>query len=209
MCVCCGDTNQQPLSLKTSTLLGACAPWGRWAARYSEGLSSLLQKKFYGPQRRKMMFMGFVRLGVWSNFFRARSGGFSGNLEGEGFILGGVFVVGSGKQVMSGSVGVGVCGPEAPMGATFPTQPPRKPAMRKGKGKGEELPFIIDLTPHSSQAREWPLGPEPGVVRLRALEGVRWVSAPCQTFRSLEPWCFPCTRGQCPQRPGGRRAGRA
>lgn len=56
------------------------------------------KKKFYGPQRRKMMFMGFVRLGVWSNFFRARSGGFSGNLEGEGFILGGVFVVGSGKQ---------------------------------------------------------------------------------------------------------------
>ncbi|XP_006163798.1 peroxiredoxin-like 2A isoform X2 [Tupaia chinensis] len=56
------------------------------------------KKKFYGPQRRKMMLMGFVRLGVWSNFFRARSGGFSGNLEGEGFILGGVFVVGSGKQ---------------------------------------------------------------------------------------------------------------
>ncbi|XP_034518674.1 peroxiredoxin-like 2A isoform X3 [Ailuropoda melanoleuca] len=56
------------------------------------------KKKFYGPQRRKMMFMGFVRLGVWYNFFRARNGGFSGNLEGEGFILGGVFVVGSGKQ---------------------------------------------------------------------------------------------------------------
>ena len=61
--------------------------------------SLLLQKKFYGPQRRKMMFMGFVRLGVWYNFFRARSGGFSGNLEGEGFVLGGVFVVGPGKQV--------------------------------------------------------------------------------------------------------------
>uniref|UniRef100_A0A8C6BQI5 Peroxiredoxin-like 2A n=1 Tax=Monodon monoceros TaxID=40151 RepID=A0A8C6BQI5_MONMO len=56
------------------------------------------KKKFYGPERRKMMFMGFVRLGVWYNFFRARSGGFSGNLEGEGFILGGVFVVGPGKQ---------------------------------------------------------------------------------------------------------------
>lgn len=56
------------------------------------------QKKFFGPQRRKMMFMGFVRLGVWYNFFRARKGGFSGNLEGEGFILGGVFVVGAGKQ---------------------------------------------------------------------------------------------------------------
>ncbi|XP_004713093.1 peroxiredoxin-like 2A isoform X2 [Echinops telfairi] len=56
------------------------------------------KKKFYGPEKRKMMFMGFVRLGVWYNFFRARNGGFSGNLDGEGFILGGVFVVGSGKQ---------------------------------------------------------------------------------------------------------------
>jgi hypothetical protein len=48
-----------------------------------------------------MMFMGFIRVGVWYNFFRAWNGGFSGNLEGEGFILGGVFVVGSGKQVSS------------------------------------------------------------------------------------------------------------
>ncbi|XP_054975492.1 peroxiredoxin-like 2A isoform X2 [Sorex araneus] len=56
------------------------------------------QKKFFGPQKRKMMLMGFVRLGVWSNFFRARKGGFSGNLEGEGFILGGVYVVGAGNQ---------------------------------------------------------------------------------------------------------------
>ncbi|XP_042546161.1 peroxiredoxin-like 2A isoform X1 [Dipodomys spectabilis] len=56
------------------------------------------KKKFYGPQKRKMMFMGFIRLGVWTNFFRAWNGGFSGNLEGEGFILGGVFVMGSGKQ---------------------------------------------------------------------------------------------------------------
>ncbi|XP_068924486.1 peroxiredoxin-like 2A isoform X2 [Petaurus breviceps papuanus] len=56
------------------------------------------RKKFYGPQKRKMMFMGFIRLGVWQNFFRARSKGFSGNLEGEGFILGGVYVIGPGKQ---------------------------------------------------------------------------------------------------------------
>ncbi|XP_003466137.1 peroxiredoxin-like 2A [Cavia porcellus] len=56
------------------------------------------QKKFYGPQRRKLLFMGFMRLGVWCNFFRAWNGGFSGNLKGEGVILGGVFVVGSGKQ---------------------------------------------------------------------------------------------------------------
>ncbi|CAH7353569.1 peroxiredoxin-like 2A isoform X1 [Phodopus roborovskii] len=56
------------------------------------------KKKFYGPERRKMMFMGLIRLGVWYNSFRAWNGGFSGNLEGEGFILGGVFVIGSGKQ---------------------------------------------------------------------------------------------------------------
>ncbi|XP_036915346.1 peroxiredoxin-like 2A isoform X2 [Sturnira hondurensis] len=66
---------------------------------YFKGKIFLDEKKmFYGPQRRKMMFMGFVRLGVWSNFFRAWNGGFSGNLEGEGVILGGVFVLGSGKQ---------------------------------------------------------------------------------------------------------------
>lgn len=45
-----------------------------------------------------MMLMGLVRLGVWYNSFRAWKGGFSGNFEGEGFILGGVFVIGSGKQ---------------------------------------------------------------------------------------------------------------
>nr|XP_012804128.1 peroxiredoxin-like 2A isoform X1 [Jaculus jaculus] len=56
------------------------------------------KKRFYGPQKRKMMLMGLVRLGVWYNSFRAWNGGFSGNLEGEGFILGGVFVMGSGKQ---------------------------------------------------------------------------------------------------------------
>uniref|UniRef100_A0A2I3GRI0 Peroxiredoxin-like 2A n=1 Tax=Nomascus leucogenys TaxID=61853 RepID=A0A2I3GRI0_NOMLE len=47
------------------------------------------KKKFYGPQRQKMMFMGFICLG---------NGGFSGNLEGEGFILREVFVVASGNQ---------------------------------------------------------------------------------------------------------------
>lgn len=47
------------------------------------------------------MLMGLIRLGVWYNSFRAWKAGFSGNLEGEGFILGGVFVIGSGKQVRS------------------------------------------------------------------------------------------------------------
>uniref|UniRef100_A0A2K5RSV3 Peroxiredoxin-like 2A n=1 Tax=Cebus imitator TaxID=2715852 RepID=A0A2K5RSV3_CEBIM len=48
------------------------------------------KKKFYGPQRQKMMFMGFIHLEVWYNFFQA--------WNGEVFVLGGVFVVGSGKQ---------------------------------------------------------------------------------------------------------------
>ena len=83
------DVNQQEAGRQAYRLL----TWGL--------SSSILQKKFYGPQRRKMMFMGFVRLGVWQNFFRAWNGGFSGNLDGEGFILGGVFVMGPGKQVNS------------------------------------------------------------------------------------------------------------
>ncbi|MEE6488686.1 hypothetical protein FKM82_015319 [Ascaphus truei] len=56
------------------------------------------KKRFYGPQRRKMMLMGFLRLGVIQNFRRAWKSGYTGNLEGEGVILGGVFVIGSGKQ---------------------------------------------------------------------------------------------------------------
>ena len=39
-----------------------------------------------------------MRVQTWSNFFRARGGGFSGNLEGEGRLLGGVFVVGPADQ---------------------------------------------------------------------------------------------------------------
>lgn len=56
------------------------------------------KKRFYGPQKRKMMFMGVIRLGVWQNFRRAWNAGYEGNREGEGFILGGVFVIGSGNQ---------------------------------------------------------------------------------------------------------------
>lgn len=68
-------------------------------------LSLLLQKKFYGPHKRKMLFMGLIRVGVWQNFLRAWKNGFSGNLEGEGVILGGVYVMGAGKQVLKGSLG--------------------------------------------------------------------------------------------------------
>lgn len=67
---------------------------------FAQVLSVSLQKGFYGPRRRKMMFSGFFRFGVWQNFFRAWKSGYSGNLEGEGFTLGGVYVVGAGRQVL-------------------------------------------------------------------------------------------------------------
>lgn len=44
--------------------------------------------------------LGFLRLGVWQNFIRAWRSGYQGNMNGEGFILGGVFVIGAGEQVV-------------------------------------------------------------------------------------------------------------
>lgn len=67
---------------------------------FTDIFSVPLQKGFYGPRRRKMMLSGFFRVGVWQNFFRAWRGGYSGNLEGEGFTLGGVYVIGAGRQVL-------------------------------------------------------------------------------------------------------------
>lgn len=56
------------------------------------------KKHFYGPLQRKMGGLGFFRLGVWQNFIRAWRSGYQGNMNGEGFILGGVFVIGAGDQ---------------------------------------------------------------------------------------------------------------
>uniref|UniRef100_A0A3P8V3H4 Peroxiredoxin-like 2A n=1 Tax=Cynoglossus semilaevis TaxID=244447 RepID=A0A3P8V3H4_CYNSE len=56
------------------------------------------KKFFYGPLERKMGFLGFLRLSVWQNFIRAWRSGYEGNTNGEGFILGGVFVIGPGDQ---------------------------------------------------------------------------------------------------------------
>ncbi|OXB68064.1 hypothetical protein ASZ78_003305 [Callipepla squamata] len=66
---------------------------------YFKGEIFLDEKRgFYGPRKRKMMLSGFFRIGVWQNFFRAWRSGYSGNLEGEGFTLGGVYVIGAGRQ---------------------------------------------------------------------------------------------------------------
>lgn len=57
------------------------------------------EKKFYGPTERWMSVpMGFFRIGVWQNILRVRKSGIPGNLEGEGRLLGGVFVIGKGDQ---------------------------------------------------------------------------------------------------------------
>lgn len=40
----------------------------------------------------------FLRISVWRNIWRAYRKGFSGNLRGEGLVLGGVFVIGPGDQ---------------------------------------------------------------------------------------------------------------
>uniref|UniRef100_A0A3P8RWC7 Peroxiredoxin-like 2A n=1 Tax=Amphiprion percula TaxID=161767 RepID=A0A3P8RWC7_AMPPE len=56
------------------------------------------KRRFYGPRERKMGLLGFLRVGVWMNGLRAFKNGFSGNILGEGFVLGGVFVIGQGEQ---------------------------------------------------------------------------------------------------------------
>lgn len=58
-----------------------------------------LQRVFYGPVQRKMGGLAIIRLGVWQNFIRGWKSGYTGNMKGEGFVLGGVFVIGSGNQV--------------------------------------------------------------------------------------------------------------
>ncbi|KAF3704175.1 Redox-regulatory protein FAM213A Peroxiredoxin-like 2 activated in M-CSF stimulated monocytes [Channa argus] len=45
-----------------------------------------------------MGLLAFLRLGVWMNGLRAFRNGFLGNVLGEGFVLGGVFVIGRGEQ---------------------------------------------------------------------------------------------------------------
>jgi len=56
------------------------------------------ERRFYGPRERWMGFGGFLRPSVWMNIMRAKGKGVSGNMEGEGRLLGGVYVLGPGTQ---------------------------------------------------------------------------------------------------------------
>ncbi|KAJ8365299.1 hypothetical protein SKAU_G00141300 [Synaphobranchus kaupii] len=57
-----------------------------------------IEKRFYGPRERKMGLSAFFRWGVWRNGLRAFRNGFKGNVQGEGFVLGAVYVIGAGLQ---------------------------------------------------------------------------------------------------------------
>lgn len=56
------------------------------------------KRRFYGPRERKLSLLAFLRVGVWMNGVRAFRNGFVGNVLGEGFVLGGVFVIGQRQQ---------------------------------------------------------------------------------------------------------------
>ncbi|MCJ8738845.1 hypothetical protein PDJAM_G00040390 [Pangasius djambal] len=45
-----------------------------------------------------MMTLGFTRISVWRNILRAWRKGYQGNRKGEGFILGGLYVIGPENQ---------------------------------------------------------------------------------------------------------------
>jgi len=56
------------------------------------------EKTFYGPKERRMLLLGFLRLDTWMNVLRSRRGGTAGNLQGDGTLLGAVYVVGASDQ---------------------------------------------------------------------------------------------------------------
>jgi len=56
------------------------------------------ERRFYGPKHRWMFISGFLRPSVWMSISRAKGKGVAGNLDGEGRLLGGLFVIGPGDQ---------------------------------------------------------------------------------------------------------------
>ncbi|KAK7112602.1 peroxiredoxin-like 2A [Littorina saxatilis] len=64
----------------------------------ADGILLDTERRFYGPQERWMFISGFMRASVWKNIYRTKQRGVEGNLDGEGRLLGGIFVVGPGEQ---------------------------------------------------------------------------------------------------------------
>lgn len=57
-----------------------------------------MERRFYGPEERRMLLTGMLRWSVWSNLRRASNKGVEGNLKGDGSLLGSVFLLGPGSQ---------------------------------------------------------------------------------------------------------------
>ena len=47
------------------------------------------ERRFFGPEERRMLLKGMLRWSVWKNIMRANSKGVEGNLKGDGTLLGG------------------------------------------------------------------------------------------------------------------------
>ena len=58
------------------------------------------EKVFYGPEERWIGFGEFVKPSNWINFYTAWRDGFSGNTEGEGRLLGGLYVIQRDKVIL-------------------------------------------------------------------------------------------------------------
>ncbi|QQP50360.1 C10orf58 -like protein [Caligus rogercresseyi] len=56
------------------------------------------EKKFFGPKERRIMLTGLLNFKFMMKVFGARQKGVEGNLEGDGSLLGGAFVIGPGEE---------------------------------------------------------------------------------------------------------------
>ncbi|WKX93511.1 hypothetical protein Q1695_011074 [Nippostrongylus brasiliensis] len=60
------------------------------------------ERHFYGPNQRWIpLWMGFLRVGSYVNIYKAKKAGFTGNTDGEGRLLGGVYLIANNELVYS------------------------------------------------------------------------------------------------------------
>ncbi|KAH7730445.1 protein-tyrosine phosphatase [Aphelenchoides avenae] len=61
-----------------------------------------VEKRFYGPNQRWLPhWMGFLRISTYLNAYGAKKSGVHGNMEGEGRLLGGVYLINKDQMVYS------------------------------------------------------------------------------------------------------------
>ncbi|KAI1718366.1 ahpC/TSA antioxidant enzyme domain-containing protein [Ditylenchus destructor] len=60
------------------------------------------EKRFYGPKERWLpLWMGFLRMSTYLNYYNTSKNGFKGNTEGEGRLLGGVYLINKNEMVFA------------------------------------------------------------------------------------------------------------